>query len=212
MKCISVFTMLTLAASVSSATDRETREYRVTADGKPAGTYSMTVERRDDGTLVQTGKADIAVRVLLKDYRYTYQGTETWRDGKLRSAESTSNDDGIPYRLKVEPSVDGLKININGRSVTAPSHVWTTSYWQAPNRREGAITLLDVDSGKVYEAQLKAMTPPVTPIGGQTVKSRYQVTGPINADVMYDTRDRLVRQETIESSHKTLIELLRVTR
>ncbi|MFL5327884.1 MAG: DUF6134 family protein [Gemmataceae bacterium] len=204
--------MLPFAASFANAVERETREYRVSADGKPAGTYTMTIERREDGSIVQTGKADVTARVLIHDYKYTYQGTETWREGRLESLESTTNDDGTPYRVKVEPSVDGLKVTINGRSVTASKNVWTTSYWKAPRVREGAITLLDVDTGKTYDARIKPMTAPVSPVGGQAVNIRLQVVGTINADLMYDARDRLLRQETMEGTHKTLIELVRVVR
>jgi hypothetical protein len=40
--------------------------------------------------------------------------------------------------------------------------------------------------------------------------NHYKLTGKVNVDLWYDGSDRLVRQEWVESGHKTVLELVRV--
>src|SRR4051812_3914569 len=78
----------------------ETREYRITVDGRAAGTYTMTITELPDGTVEQAGRADVSMRVLLKTFSYSYNGTETWQNGRLVKLQSQANDDGKQYQVQ----------------------------------------------------------------------------------------------------------------
>ena len=60
--------------------------YDVTIDGKAAGTYVMSIWEGKDGKASMTGVANVSVTFyLVKTYRYTYTGTEFWKDNRLQS-------------------------------------------------------------------------------------------------------------------------------
>ena len=88
-----------MSASPAGAAERERRTFVISVGGKQSGSYEMTIQKREDGSHVMTAKAEVSVRVLLIHYRYTYRGTEVWKDGRLQSLESTSDDDGKKFTV-----------------------------------------------------------------------------------------------------------------
>lgn len=192
----------------------EVREYRISVDGRPAGSYYMTIEERPDGTLVQTGRADVTVRVLFRTFTYAYRGKETWRENRLVAVESHSNDDGKQLQLRGEATPSGLHVVANGRTSVVPADVWTMSYWRLPpkDQRPAEINLLDTDTGRIVRGRLQLIGPSVLAVAGtQVTVNRYSLTGGAQASLWFDTADRLVRQESIEEGHRTAIELVKVS-
>src|SRR5262249_12721149 len=95
------------------------------------------------------------------------------------------------------------------------SDVWTTSYWRLPDgeRTDRDIALLDADTAKEIAAKLDYVeTKPIT-VAGQTVQcAHYRLRGGVQVDLWYDGKDRLVRQESIEEGHRTVLDLTSVRR
>src|SRR5438105_4830434 len=70
-------------ASRAAAADTEVRDFSVHIDGKEGGQYRMTISRRDDGTVSMAAQASVQLKKLgLTVYRYTFAGTEIWKDGR----------------------------------------------------------------------------------------------------------------------------------
>jgi hypothetical protein len=196
------------------AADTEQRVFTVLVDGKPAGEYRVTI-RIDDGTATMTGNAAVHVRHALGQYRYTYQGTEVWKGGRLQRLDAASDDDGKACAVRATAEADGLRVAANGRAQTVRPDAWPTTYWQLPpaERRDQPLTLLDVDTGKPLTARLSALGPVRLTVAGQPLEAtRYRVTGQAQAELWYDAQGRLVRQETVEDGHKTVLELREVLR
>ena len=138
-----------LGSAPATAGETEVREFRIVIDGKPAGDYRLSVTRQEDGTLVQSGQADVRLRVLVKTYSYTYRGTETWKNGRLVKLDSTCNDDGKAFAVSAQAADGKLKVRVNGVERTLPGDAWTTSYWQLPPPalRNRGLSILDADCG-----------------------------------------------------------------
>src|SRR5262249_46648039 len=70
----------------SLAADKATeqRDFSILVDGSQAGAYSMSITQRQDDSFVMAASANVRVSYLggLKVYRYTYNGTETWKAGR----------------------------------------------------------------------------------------------------------------------------------
>jgi hypothetical protein len=47
--------------------------------------------------------------------------------------------------------------------------------------------------------------------GRKKACSHYKLTGDVDVDLWYDAEQRLIRQVTVESGHKTVMELVRMT-
>jgi hypothetical protein len=204
-------------AAGASASETETRHFKIFVDGKRAGQYTMTVEKRDDGTLNMTGKANVALKVFLRQYVYSYQGREVWsKDGRLIELRSTSNDDGKSYDVNAKADDKGLSVIVNGNSRRVRWDVWTTSYWQAPDKRfaNKTVPLLDADNGKTYSGSLQKIGSARVTVAGRTIECvHFRVEGgPNPIDLWFDQSNRLVRQDFIEQGHRTILELEHIQR
>jgi hypothetical protein len=197
------------------AADIETRDFTVLVDGKRAGEAHMTIHHKDDGVTVFTCDTDVKVRVLFVTYTYSYRGREVWKNGRLQTFASATNDDGKRYQVTANAQEDGLHVTVNGRERVVSADVWLTSCWSLPEakRRDEAIPLLDADTGRDLECRIRKIGEVQIPVAGELQNvTRYQLTGKVLVDVWYDGTDRLVRQEWIEDGHRTALELVRIRR
>jgi hypothetical protein len=192
----------------------ETREFEVSVDGKRAGQYRMEITRPDHRTLVMTGQAAVKVRYLIYTYSYRYQGTETYRDGRLVSLKSTSNDNGSRFAVSARADGDRLLITINGKDHFRPGDVWTTSFWQLAAGTGHAITLLEPDTGKMMQGRARYLEKVKLHAAGREMECRhFRVSGtPSPVDLWYDEEGRLVRQDYLDDGHRTVLELKTLTR
>jgi hypothetical protein len=204
------------ATAAVHAADIEVREFSVNIDAKPAGQYQMTINRQDDGTVQMSGRCDTQVTyVAVLKYTYSYQGTETWKDGRLRKLDSSSDDNGKRFNVQVVPDTDGLRINANGQTQTAPANSWLTTYWSLPDAklRNHAVSLIDADTGRIIPAKLDYVGPAQLTIAGQEQNyAHYRLTGGVQVELWFDNQERLVRQEWVEDGHKAVLELARIRR
>jgi hypothetical protein len=206
-----------LAPFSAWAADVEVRDFVIWVDGKRAGEYHMTINRDNDGSVVMSGQADVKVSVLLvKTYTYTYRGSESWsKDGQLTGLSSTCNDDGKQYTVTAASDTNGLRVKINGQEKLSRADVWLTTYWRLPlaSQRNGAVPLLDADTGRDINAVLQYVgVSPVNFAGQAQNYARYRLTGGVQVELWYDATERLVRQEWIEDGHKSVLELVRLRR
>lgn len=192
----------------------ETREFAIRVDGKPAGEYRMTI-RDEDGSVNLVAQADVRFRYLLYNYTYQYRGNETWKDGKLQRLESNTKDDKKQYEVTAWTDGQAMHIKSNGQERTTRPDVWTSTYWRLPDARfrNQPVPLIDVDTGKDLRASLHYIGINAVQVNGQAQNcTHYRVTGAVQVELWYDSHDRLVRQESIEDGHRTLLELARISR
>jgi Family of unknown function (DUF6134) len=204
-----------LLAGTSLADEVEHRDFAIVVDGKRAGSYHMEITRRDDGVSVMSGQADVRVSYLVYRYIYRYRGIEFWKDGRLQRLDSSCNDNGKSFTVNAAAGNEAVTVRVNGREHNCPAEAWTTTYWRLPDAklRNQQITLLDSDSGRVLSATLQYVGPTELNVAGmRQTCSRYRVSGDIGADLWYDDQERLVREDTIEDGHRTVVELVRIRR
>jgi hypothetical protein len=206
--------VLVALAPQAPTAEREIRNFNVKIDGRPAGYYRMTIDQRDDGTVVMEGHADVRVKALLARYTYTYHGTEVWKDGRLQQLKSTTNDDGKAFTVTARAEGNGIRVQTNGREQTTGADVWLTTYWRLPDAkyRNQTVPLIDADNGRYLTATLQSVNVESVTIAGQPHKcAHYRLTGGgLQVNLWYDSQERLVREESIEDGHRTLLELTRM--
>jgi hypothetical protein len=209
---VSVLVILAFAVARASA-ETETRDFSVSVDDKEAGKYHMTIAEEKDGVVKMTGQAEIKVKVAgITAYKYSYGGSELWKDGRLVSFASRCNDDG--KKLEVSAVSDGkeLRIKANDKDNTASAETWTTSYWRLPDAklRKGELSIMDADTGRTMTAKLKFIGNEKRTVGGsEQTCAHYRVSGGAKADLWYDASERLVHEEWLEDGHKTVLDLVR---
>src|SRR5262249_36048459 len=108
-----------LGESRVSAAEKETRTFAIKIDNQAAGTYQMTLSRPDERTVVVDCRAEVSIsKLLIYNYKYSYQGTEFWRDGRLVRLSSKSNDDGNLCEVLAQTNGDALRVRVNGKDHT----------------------------------------------------------------------------------------------
>lgn len=197
------------------AADREVREFTIRVDGKPCGTASFTIEKRDDSTTVVSCDSTVTVKVLFKKYVYTCRSREVWKDKRLSEFTSRCNDDGKKFQVSAVAKADGVHFDVNGRERIVKPEVWLTSYWTLPDAkiRKGVIPVVDADNGREMVVRIEHVGAAQVTVGGQLINTQhYRLTGTTRADLYYDDAERLVREEWVEDGHPTALELNRVRR
>jgi hypothetical protein len=213
--------------------ERETREFKVSVDGKGRGKCRIEISRRDDGSDRMHIAAALSFNYVVYEYKYSSTGTEVWKNGRLAALENTADFNGTKYVVKARAQAPGMRVTVNDKASQADADVWVTSYWRLPDRlareagtkeivpaadtrparRSGAasIPLLDSDKGQTLKGVVKRIgEEAITIAGKKKTCTHYQISGDVQVDVWYDAGQRLVRQESVDSGHKTVMELVRI--
>jgi hypothetical protein len=196
------------------AADKETRVFSIKVDGKPAGDHHMTISRPDEHTTVVESRANVSVSYLLKKYKYTYRGSEVWKDGRLDQLESETYDDGKRYRVSAKAAGDQLRVRVNDREHRARPDVRTTTYWQLPEPQlpNQRVALLDCDTGEDLYGTVRYLGVEPLVVAGQTQNCAHYQISELHVDVWYDAQKRLVRERSLEDGHEVILQLTAVDR
>ncbi len=216
------FSLLVIAVLVSRCDAAEpevvaqhTREFRVSVDGTPRGSQSMTLLRHSDGSEVMRSTTEVVVDFIVYRYRYASTGHETWKEGRLIHVANEADYNGDKYIIKGSATKQMLHYQVNGQSKKAPLEIWAASYWREPDaKRVGQkVLLLDSDKGRQLTATLERLDAETIKAESASIKAnRYRMRGDVEVDVWYDRHGFLARQESVESGHKTLLELTKIHR
>jgi hypothetical protein len=205
---------LFFAGYSQAAAETEVREFTIHVDGKHAGSYEMTITSQETGVTVMSGKARVRLKVFLKTYTYSYDGTEVWKHHRLHGFRSSTNDDGKIYAVSAEAAGNGVRVTVNGREHLARADVWLTSYWHLPEARyrNQPIPVLEADTGKDINGHLHYLGAEQMVVAGQRQQCHhYRVTGgPSPVDLWFDGRERLVRQDYLDDGHRTILQVTNI--
>lgn len=202
-------------AAEPAVISQHTREFKILVDGKARGHQEMTFTLRDDGTELMQGESIVDMKFAVYRYRYSSNGSETWKDGRLIQLVNEANFNGDRYVIQGAAVRQGLHYDVNGETQQAPSDIWAASYWREPDpKRVGkTVHVLDTDKGRQLTATLEKLDPQKITVDSKTLKvNHYRLDGDVEVDVWYDKYGLMVRQESIESGHKTTLELQKISR
>jgi hypothetical protein len=194
---------------------QQIREFRILVDGKPRGSQTLTFSRRSDGSDMMQGESEVFMNLVVYKYRYSSAGTEIWKDGRLIQLVNEADYNGDKYVIQGAAVKQSLHYEVNGETQKAPPDIWAASYWREPDaRRVGKkIHVLDSDKGNQLTATLEKLDPDTVTLDSKSIMANhYRLDGDVEVDVWYDKFGLIVRQELVESGHKTRIELVKISR
>ncbi len=130
---------------------------------------------------------DIALEVrfaFLTLYRYRHRNRERWRQGRLISLNSETDDDGVSHWVRAQAISDGLRVESGEGSFTAPAGTLPTSYWNP--RTVEQRQLLDSQHGRLLSVEVQAQGEDdlLLPVGLQSAR-QYRIAGDLELDVWY---------------------------
>ncbi len=177
-------------AGRAAAAETEVRVFDVSVDGKPAGRYTMTFTKGDDGNLSIACDAHVKVKVaFVTAYHYDYTSTEVWKDGRLVSHKSTCDDDGKKFEVSAVAGARSLSVKVNGRDKAVRGDVYLTTACCLPGagRRDGALPLMEADNGQEIEGKIQSVSSGPMYVAGQVLNvTRYRLMSSGPHDVWYD--------------------------
>jgi hypothetical protein len=198
------------------AEDTEYRDYSIFIDGKDSGSSKMKIVQQDDGTTYMSATLDVKFRQFIAEYNLKVETKEWWKEGRLIGMETTSAENRKKTDVVVAVSKDQLRIRVNGQERYLRPETWTTSFWKLADARfhNKQIPVLEVDTGKDFNCELKYLDAQQLKVGSQLQDCyHFRVTGgPSPVELWYDRYHRLVRQESTEMGHRTIVQLVQVRR
>jgi hypothetical protein len=199
------------SAQSAQVPNEETREFEILVSGKHAGTSTTRITDVGNGSTRVITDAAVSLSYVVYTYRYEFHGREEWQGSHLVSVEDWAVDGG--KRITASARVDAQSSVIQSkdkRPTAGPVLSMTTSYWHAPERRKGsAINLFDADQGIVHAVRIDNITAEPLAVGGKQVEcAHYHLSGDLEADLWFDSHQRLVRQLTTEEGRPVELRLL----
>ncbi len=174
------------AASDPGVPDTNILSFTVFRDGSEIGTHTIRFSG-DESTMSVEIATNVRVALPLVDitlYRFTHEGHETWRDGKLVSLTSSTDDDGTAKAVTVQR--DGDRLNVNGSAGTheSPATIVPASLWN-PSLQSSSILLNTLDGTEM------AVT--VSSLGMESIDAHdekisaqhFRVSGDLERDLWY---------------------------
>lgn len=185
--------ILAPASRVGATVPTEERvAFDVLREGRSIGHHLITF-RPDGGDLYVD--IEIALQVdfaFLTLFRYEHRNREHWRDGRLISLVSQTDDNGTPYRVRATAADDGLRIEGNEGSYTAPADLMPTSYWNPRTVEQSR--LLDSQRGRLLSVEVQAKGNDQVILPRQAVEARqYRMAGDLNLDIWYGAQGELLK-------------------
>jgi hypothetical protein len=197
------------------AFEQETRTFRASVDGRERGQLVMSFVQNDDGTETVSGETELNFNFIVYRYRYASVGTETWKDGRLIRLASESSYNGDKYVLQATATQDLLEYEVNGAAQKTTTEGLITTHWREPSADKVGrqLTLLDADKGQQRATTLEKVGTEKLIIAEVEINAtHYRLRGEVVVDVWYDQFRRMVRQESMESGHRVVLELMKTER
>lgn len=154
--------------------------FDVLRKGKPMGRHTISVRRNGPDII-----ADIAIDLkitfaFVTVFEYTHRNREVWRDNRLVSIETTTNNDGERFHIAGRADSTGFRVT-NGSGVERmfAAEVLPTSYWHP--RTPLATALLNTQTGELAKVSITPL--PASP--ADTSARQYVVTGDLDLNLWY---------------------------
>jgi hypothetical protein len=191
----------------------EVRNFHISVDDNRCGNLRMSIEARPDGRHVVLGDSSLELKYFLYTFRFSSQGNEIWNGGILERLENAANYGSSRYQVSATGKGNALVVKADGQERKLPRNVWTTSYWHEPEEHlhGQTVSLLDSHKGRSLKAKLERVGEETIKLGDKEQTCvHYRLRGDVQVDLWYDEAGRLVRQEAIESGHRTRIQLVAI--
>lgn len=157
------------ALNARASTPREWR-FDVFLGDRPIGTQVFEVTEEGARERVRT-QASFDVNILFVNaYSYRHRNEEVWERGCLASIDSTTDDNGKPYRLKGASASNGFAVETQASRATLPACVRTFAYWNPEYLN--AHRLLNAQTGEYEDVTLRALGDETLQVRGERRSAR----------------------------------------
>lgn len=195
---------LFLAARPADAVAPREWRFKVFLEDKAIGEQVFRLSE-DAGRARLLTEASFDVKILFfTAYTYRHRNEEIWRDGCLERIESTTDDNGEPFRLLGRAGSDGFVVETGKFNATLPSCVRSFAYWNVDYLK--APKLLNSQTGEYEDVTVRALGEDLLDVNGTTVRARrYVLEGPrVRIDLWYSLENDWLALESVSKGGRKL--------
>lgn len=170
-----------------------TTRFRMLWKGKEIGHHTLEIARPGPGTCRIATTVDVTVKSgPLTLYRFRHHCEEQWRNRRLASLRSTTDDDGRQTSLLGHRNDAGIAVLTADGPQQVPGDILTsTSQWSRHFHRQRHV--LDTRKGQLVSIVGKpAGTPMIALRGRQTVVDAFDVQGPTLGGTLFYLQEQWV--------------------
>lgn len=151
--------------------------FDVLLDERPIGTQRFALRPQPDGLRVET-RADFELTLLrIKALDYAHRNVEEWRGGCLQSIDSSTRQNGKPYRVTGAAGADGFAVSGASGEQKLSDCVGTFSYWDR-GQLAGRSKLLNSQTGEYVSVALRELGRGTLELAGRAIAvDRYLLEG-----------------------------------
>lgn len=186
---ISLF--LTKPATATGVPENGVLAFDIVRNGEAIGTHTYHFDQQGDRTEVRI-QTNIDYRLLsIPVYRFEHESIEVWKDGRLSSLESTTNENGTPVKLQVHREEDSLMVIGEDGSMHVDREIIPASLWNrlVLDRDE----ILTTVSGNLKSMQVTYIGEEILDVKGEKKPTyHFRLSGEFERDLWYDRQDMLV--------------------
>ncbi len=178
--------------------------FAIYRDGQDIGRHSLTFENKG-GTRVVTVNVDISVQKFgVVAYRYKHHGSEVWKDDRLESLKTNTDDNGRLYTVEGHRTAQGFEVERSAPAATAavqaadsgllmpsvshetlPGDVLPTTLWNVETVRRSS--LLNTQYGTLSKIKVESLGREDVPLkSGNRKATHYHFTGDLQMDLWFD--------------------------
>ncbi len=191
---------------ISAAHKQSDFGFNVLREGDAIGHHSIDFTRRGDDLIVDVN-IDLEVKfAFITVYRYTHRNQEIWRDGKLQSINTQTDDDGTKHWVKGQATDQGFALSSDSGNALLPSDVLPSSYWHPETPKAEA--LLNTQTGELAQIDVAASATKSDlpmPWGSQAARS-FEVSGDVDLNLWYNDQGCLLKMNFAAPGDGSLID------
>lgn len=179
LSSLSVLSIGSTLASPSFAIRGAARDltFDVLLDERPIGTQRFALRPQPDGLRVETEAAFELTWLRIKALDYAHRNVEQWRGGCLQSIESSTQQNGKPYRVKGAAGADGFAVSGTSGEQNLSDCVGTFAYWDR-GQLFGRSKLLNSQTGEYVSVVLRELGQGTLELAGREIPvDRYRLEG-----------------------------------
>ena len=177
--------------AVAEPSDSGRLVFDVTRNGHPFGRHTIVVSDAGDALRAQSHVSLRANAGPITVFRLEQTCSEIWSGGVLADLNCSTLKDG--RRIQVRGTLQNGRLRIIGvdGENSFPPGAFPTSWWTRPP--EGAITLVDTQTGEPMRVRVTNMGRDSIEVGGRHIQAdRVRVQGTLTVDLWYDAEGRWV--------------------
>ena len=158
--------------------------FQINQDGSKVGRHIVKFHKIGRDLRVDI-EIDINIKVLfIPIYTYKHRNTEIWRDGKLLSIKTETDDDGEKHWVKGKAEKGVFKVSSSSGDLVAPVTIIPTSYWSQKTTVQSV--LLDTQHGKLLDVTITKLDDTMLVTPGVDIPARhFVVTGDLDLSLWY---------------------------